>query len=176
MENGFDRSITDRASNVIEEAVARDITLGCAESCTGGLVAGALTAIAGSSDAFLGGIVSYSNEAKMSILGVPEATLASVGAVSAQTAEAMCEGAARALSADITVSTTGIAGPGGGSDEKPVGTVWFGVHSAQGTRSILHTFEDRGRSAIREDAVRVALDLLAREIENIDSADNVRDA
>lgn len=109
------------------------LTLVTAESCTGGQVAARLTAIAGSSDVVLGGVVAYSNSVKQAILGVPEDSLVTHGAVSEPVARAMAEGARRALGADLAVAITGIAGPGGGSPEKPVGTVDFAVADAEGT-------------------------------------------
>ena len=113
------------AERVLAACRARGWTLATAESCTGGLVAGALTEIAGSSDVVDRGFVTYSNAAKMEMLGVPEATLAEFGAVSRQTAEAMAKGALERAGVDLAVSITGIAGPGGGSAEKPVGLVYL---------------------------------------------------
>lgn len=100
--------------------------MACAESCTGGLIAAACTDLAGSSDWFERGIVSYSNEAKTALLGVPQALLAAHGAVSEPVARAMAEGVLASGGVDIAVAVTGVAGPGGGSAAKPVGTVWFG--------------------------------------------------
>ena len=103
------------------------MTLACAESCTGGLVAKRLTDIPGSSDVFAGGVVAYANDVKVRLLHVAQATLEAKGAVSAETAAEMARGVRTALSTDIGLSVTGIAGPGGGSEDKPVGTVWFGL-------------------------------------------------
>ena len=105
---------------------ARGWRLACAESCTGGMIAAACTELAGSSDWFERGVVSYSNAAKTDMLGVPAALLATHGAVSEAVARAMVEGMQRASDSDLAVSVTGIAGPSGGSPAKPVGTVWFG--------------------------------------------------
>ena len=121
----------------LEEAVVsflreRGLTLACAESCTGGLIAKRITDIAGCSDVFLGGCVTYANEAKVRLLGVREETLAQYGAVSEQTAREMARGVRERLGADIGVSATGIAGPGGGSEEKPVGTVYIGISTESG--------------------------------------------
>ena len=121
----------------LEQAVVtflrkRGLTLACAESCTGGLIAKRITDIAGCSDVFLGGCVTYANEAKIRLLGVREETLARYGAVSEQTAREMAKGVRERLGADIGVSATGIAGPGGGSEEKPVGTVYVGISTAEG--------------------------------------------
>ena len=113
---------------VVSKLCEKKLRLATAESCTGGLVGKRITEIAGSSDVYLGGIVSYANSVKIGQLGVPEHILERYGAVSEQTALAMCEGAAKNFGADIGISTTGIAGPGGGSEEKPVGLVWVGVY------------------------------------------------
>ena len=110
----------------------RKMTLACAESCTGGLVAKRITDIAGCSDVFVGGCVTYANEAKVALLGVKEETLAAHGAVSSETAIEMARGVRERLGADIGVSTTGIAGPGGGTPEKPVGTVFVGISTKDG--------------------------------------------
>jgi len=134
-----------------------------AESCTGGLVAGAITAIAGSSGWFDRGFVTYSNEAKMEMLGVPEGTLTRHGAVSEATARAMAEGALARSGAAIAVAVTGVAGPGGGSPEKPVGMVCF-AWAKFGTSTTAATHHLPGdRQAVREASVVVALEgLLAR--------------
>src|SRR3954470_4000516 len=111
----------------------RKLTIATAESCTGGLVAGALTEIPGSSDVVCCGFVTYSNEAKRDLVGVPSATLAAYGAVSRETAEAMARGSREKSGAHLAVAITGIAGPGGGSALKPVGLVHFAAASADGT-------------------------------------------
>lgn len=150
------------AAAVLSAFRARGWTLATAESCTGGLVAGALTAVPGSSDVVDRGFVTYSNAAKMAMLGVPEATLAAHGAVSAETARAMAEGARAAAHVSVAVSTTGVAGPGGGSDEKPVGLVHFACARPDGTtRHCEMRFGDLGREEIRRRSVLVALGLLA---------------
>ena len=141
------------------------MTVSCAESCTGGLVQGALTSVPGSSDAFLGGVVTYSNEAKRKILGAPPEILERHGAVSAECAQAMAEGALRLYGTDLAVSVTGIAGPEGGSVEKPVGTVWFAVArvgggSVQSSAFLRHLRGDR--DGVRERAVGCALSALWR--------------
>jgi nicotinamide-nucleotide amidase len=133
-----------------------------AESCTGGLVAGALTEIAGSSDVVDRGFVTYSNDAKEAMLGVPPATLARHGAVSAETAAAMAVGALEKSSADIVVAITGIAGPGGGTQQKPVGLVHFAAASRDGRNLARERrYGDVGRQSVREQSVAEALDLLA---------------
>ncbi|WP_110513273.1 CinA family protein [Herpetosiphon llansteffanensis] len=116
------------AQTVITALAQRQWTLATAESCTGGLLGDWLTNIAGSSVVYLGGIIAYANSAKERLLQVPNSTLATVGAVSAETALAMAQGTAHALGATVGLSTTGIAGPGGGSTEKPVGLVYLGLY------------------------------------------------
>jgi len=134
-----------------------------AESCTGGLIAGAVTAIAGSSDWFERGMVTYSNEAKQEMLGVRQATLDAFGAVSEATAREMAEGALRASRASISVAVTGVAGPGGGSREKPVGMVCFGWSRRGGTTEVETVHFAGDRTAVREATVRHALHgILAR--------------
>ena len=133
-----------------------------AESCTGGLVVAALTAIAGASDVVDRGFVTYSNEAKMELLGVPEATLAAHGAVSGETALAMAKGAVARAGVDLAVSITGVAGPGGGSAEKPVGLVYVGVATKSGGRTEQRIFPG-DRTEIRRAAMILALELLLTE-------------
>lgn len=146
------------AETLVRRCTARGVMLATAESCTGGLIAGLLTEIAGSSAVLDRGFVTYSNEAKTGMIGVPAELIGRVGAVSREVAEAMAEGALAASRADIAVSVTGIAGPGGGSAEKPVGLVHFGF-AARGApvRHVERRFEDRGRAAIRADAIAQAL-------------------
>ena len=150
---------------VLHEARSRGMKLSCAESCTGGLVQGALTSVPGSSDAFLGGVVAYSDEAKRKVLGVDPEVLTRHGAVSGECARAMAEGVLRLYGASLAVSVTGIAGPGGGSEEKPTGTVWFAVASMEegGVRSSAFLRNLRGdRDGVRERAVACALSALWR--------------
>lgn len=151
------------AAEVLERARNRGATLGTAESCTGGLVAATLTAIPGSSEVVRGGVVSYWAEVKRDVLGVPEDVIETFGVVSEQCARAMAEGAARVLGCDYTVSTTGIAGPGGAEPGKPVGTVCFGLHTPQGDRT-LTTSRGSSRDEVRSLAVRTALRLLLEEL------------
>lgn len=132
-----------------------------AESCTGGLVAAALTNIPGSSEVFDRGFVTYSNAAKQEMLGVPQSVLEAHGAVSAQTARAMAEGGLVHSRADLCVAITGVAGPGGGTAQKPVGLVHFAcARRGGGLRLLERRFPDAGRAAIRAAAVGEALDLL----------------
>ncbi|WP_350455243.1 CDP-diacylglycerol--glycerol-3-phosphate 3-phosphatidyltransferase [Slackia heliotrinireducens] len=151
------------AEQVLGAAKAKGVMVGTAESCTGGLIAGTLTSIPGSSDSVAGGIISYSNDVKMACLGVLAETLDTHGAVSEQTACQMAEGARKQLAVDVAVSVTGIAGPGGEVPGKPVGTVWIGVSSKRGTRAELHHF-DGDRDAVRSQTVDAALRMMLEEI------------
>lgn len=151
------------AERCIDAAREKELLLGCAESCTGGLVSAAITEVPGSSDVMQGGICSYAFSAKTSVLGVKQETLDSVGAVSVECAEEMARGARRVLDADIAVSTTGIAGPGGEVPGKPVGTVCFGV--AYGTKAATTCRHFSGdRAAVRAKSVAFALELLCGAI------------
>jgi PncC family amidohydrolase len=137
----------------------RNLTVATAESCTGGLLAKLITDVAGSSGYFLGGIVAYSNEAKIGLLGVREEELVAHGAVSAQVARSMAIGARHRLGADVAVSVTGIAGPGGGGAAKPVGLAYLAVADAAGAD--VRRFQWSGdRVGVREAAARAALELL----------------
>lgn len=157
----FDAEIANLAKRAIETLVAHDMTIATAESCTGGLIAGALTSISGSSEVVYGGFVTYANEAKMKMIAVPEQVLAEHGAVSEQTARAMAEGALRASSADIAIAVTGVAGPTGGTDEKPVGLVYFGCATAHETYYQERRYGDLGRDEIRMATVVTALKMIA---------------
>ena len=149
------------AREVLDACRARGLKVATAESCTGGMAAAALTDIAGSSDVFERGFVTYSNEAKQEILSVTEQTLARHGAVSGETACEMVLGTLARSRADIAVSITGVAGPGGGTAEKPVGLVWFAVARRGGpAEPHRRLFADEGRAAIREAATGFALELL----------------
>ena len=147
------------AERLVELLKARGLTCATAESCTGGGVGAALTAVPGSSAVFLGGVVSYANAVKRDVLGVSAATLDTVGAVSPETAAQMADGVRRLAKADLAVSVTGIAGPGGGSAEKPVGLVWFGLATPDGTRTERAIFAG-DRTAVRAKAVTHALGML----------------
>lgn len=151
------------AQTLLALARERGLTIASAESCTGGLVGGAITAVAGASEAYLGGVISYSDDAKAHLLGVDPALIGAVGAVSDAVALAMAAGARDQLGADWAVSVTGIAGPGGGSDEKPVGTVWFAVAGPGGPRAEVRRFPG-DRDTVRDRSVQTALDLLRRAI------------
>jgi nicotinamide-nucleotide amidase len=157
--------ITAACVAILSACRAKGLKLATAESCTGGLIAGALTAIPGSSDVVDRGFVTYSNQAKIEMLGVPAELIAHVGAVSEEVARAMAEGALTHAIADVSVAVTGIAGPGGGSALKPVGLVHIAAARRGGV--VLHEecrFGDIGRHEVREASVREALGLLARTI------------
>jgi nicotinamide-nucleotide amidase len=157
----IDTVLRDAAKHVLDLCRARGLTVATAESCTGGLVVAALTEIAGSSDVVECGFVTYSNQAKETMLGVPAETLERHGAVSAETASAMAAGALRNSQADLAVAITGIAGPGGGSKEKPVGLVHFAAASRDGKRlERRRLFGEIGRDRVREGSVAEALALL----------------
>ncbi|UDF02387.1 CinA family protein [Asticcacaulis sp. AND118] len=152
----------DLATEILSLARAQGRTLTTAESCTGGLIAAALTRISGASDAYHEGYVTYSNAAKTRLLSVPESVLAEHGAVSLPVAHAMAEGALTSAGADLALSVTGIAGPTGGSEEKPVGMVCFGLAFTLPDGEIrsqanVHVFENLGRDFIREQSVMYAL-------------------
>lgn len=150
------------AEELLRECAAHGLTVATAESCTGGLVSAAITDVPGSSAAFVGGVVSYANQMKLDALGVPAGLLAQYGAVSEQTAIAMAEGVRDLSGADLAVSITGIAGPEGGTAEKPVGLVWFALASASGTVATQRLYARGGRDSIRARATSNGLDLLRR--------------
>jgi len=154
------RDISDLAGDALAALRKRGWMVATAESCTGGLIAAALTSIAGSSDVVDRGFVTYSNAAKTEMLGVPDELIANHGAVSAEVAAAMATGALQTSRADVAVSVTGIAGPGGGSAEKPVGLVWFGLATiGSAVRSTSEVF-DGDRDAVRHATVLRALMML----------------
>jgi nicotinamide-nucleotide amidase len=156
-----DQELVEKARTLLDRCRAKQLTIAAAESCTGGLLAATLTEIAGSSDVFDRGFVTYSNQAKEAMLGVAAVTLASYGAVSRETAEAMAKGALAHAPVDLAVSITGIAGPGGASPGKPVGLVHFAAVS-RGGRLIHHEarFGDIGRAPVRRASVIQALAML----------------
>jgi nicotinamide-nucleotide amidase len=161
----FSPDIAEAARTLLERCRGRGLKIATAESCTGGLIAGALTAIPGSSDVVERGFVTYSNEAKTEMLGVPTDLIVRKGAVSMEVAMAMAEGALKHAPVDIVLAVTGIAGPGGGSDAKPVGLVHIAAARRGGAR--LHEecrFGDIGRDEVREATVRTALALMARVV------------
>jgi len=159
----IDAALRKAAKRLLAQCRRRGLKIATAESCTGGLVAAALTEIAGSSDVVDCGLVTYSNEAKQSLLGVPAATLKRYGAVSEQTATAMAAGALKNSRADLSVAITGVAGPGGGSRAKPVGLVYFAAARRGGRRlSVSRRYGKIGRGRVRLRSVAQALDLLQR--------------
>ncbi|MEQ8177465.1 MAG: CinA family protein [Amphiplicatus sp.] len=154
--------IWNLAEAIVHKAGAEGLTIATAESCTGGRIGAALTDVPGSSAVFERGFITYSNEAKMEMLGVSRALIVRHGAVSGETAKAMAKGALAASSADIAVSVTGIAGPDGGNAEKPVGLVWFGLASRTGLlRAERRVFAHGSRDFVRTKAVETALGFLA---------------
>jgi nicotinamide-nucleotide amidase len=165
---------TTLESAIVAELVRRGLTIATAESCTGGAVADALVGVAGASQTFRGAIVAYANEIKTSLLDVPARTLASVGAVSEETALAMALGAQRRLGVDVALSTTGIAGPDGGTPEKPVGLVWFGYAGPEGAHAVNLHFAGN-RADIRTRAATAALSLIWRRLERTRAALGVLD-
>jgi nicotinamide-nucleotide amidase len=150
---------------IVRALAERGMTLGTAESCTGGGIADELVSVSGASAVFRGGIVAYSNDVKISLLGVPESTLASAGAVSEETAVAMARGARRSLGTEVAISTTGIAGPDGGTAEKPVGLVWFALALGDGEIETRRLTFPGDRADIRERATVAALSLIWRRLE-----------
>jgi nicotinamide-nucleotide amidase len=156
----FPSDLNDRAASLIALYRRRGLKLATAESCTGGLVAGLLTEIPGSSAVVERGFVVYSNEAKAELLGVPKPTIAAFGAVSEETARAMAQGAIAHSHADFAVAITGVAGPDGGTAEKPVGLVWFACAGrAGGVIAAERRYGPLSRSAVRLASVRTALEL-----------------
>ena len=157
----LDDDIVETAREVLDLCRNKRLKIATAESCTGGLVIGALTEVAGSSDVVERGFVTYSGNAKQAMLGVPEKTLAQFGEVSRETAEAMAKGALAHALADLAVSITGIAGPGGGSTAKPVGLVHFAAADRSGRLAHVELrFGDIGRSGVRQQSVLQALWML----------------
>lgn len=155
------------AADLISAARLAGRKVTCAESCTGGMVAAAITDLAGASEVFDTGFVTYSNRAKQDLLGVDPATLQAHGAVSEPVAHEMAEGALQRAGADAAVSITGIAGPGGGTPEKPVGRVCFGIATDTGTETQTVEFGDLGRARVREAARDHALGLLLQALHSL---------
>jgi nicotinamide-nucleotide amidase len=150
---------------IVRALTERALTVGTAESCTGGGIADALVSAAGASATFRGGIVAYANEVKVALLDVPDRTLAEFGAVSEETATAMARGARRRLGVDVAIATTGVAGPGGGTPEKPVGLVWYALSLGDDEIETRRLTFPGSRSDIRERATVAALGLLWRRLE-----------
>ncbi len=153
-----DKIVSQLAAQLIKDATAKGLTVATAESCTGGLIAAALTDVPGASAVFTHGFVTYANEAKRDLIGVPQAMLDAHGAVSAPVAQTMAEGALRTSGADLAVSVTGIAGPGGGTPEKPVGLVYIATATKGSVPTVhRHLFPKGSRAFIRLLTVRAAL-------------------
>jgi nicotinamide-nucleotide amidase len=161
----FPDDVQDLAAAVIAAAAVRGWTVATAESCTGGLVVGALTGVAGSSAVVDRGFVTYSNAAKSALLGVEPALIALQGAVSEAVARAMATGARERAGTDLAVAITGVAGPGGGTADKPVGRVHFACASPSGVEHEVRSFGEIGREAVRLASVRLALTMLIRACE-----------
>lgn len=150
--------MTEISKKLVSELNKRGLTISTAESCTGGLIAKCITDVSGASNVFYGGVVSYDNSVKENVLGVKHQTLESYGAVSSQTAEQMAMGVKELLKTDIGISTTGIAGPLGGTPEKPVGTVYIGIATEFGVDTArLNISPDYTREQIREETVKIIL-------------------
>ncbi len=154
-------SAAQRVGNLLR---ARGATLATAESCTGGLLGSLITDVAGSSDYYVGGILAYSNAVKQAVLGVEPETLAAHGAVSEQTAREMADGARRVLQTDFALSATGIAGPGGGTPDKPVGLVWIGLATPTGTRAVRFVWQG-DRQTNKRLSAEAALELLLADLD-----------
>ena len=157
----FPTATLDRAASLLDRCRASGLRIATAESCTGGLIAACLTEIAGSSDVVDRGFVTYSNEAKSDLLGVPADLIMKVGAVSEEVARAMATGALERSNADLAVSVTGVAGPGGGSVEKPVGLVHHACAAKDGRLVHLRHVYDGDRAAIRLATLETALTMLS---------------
>jgi nicotinamide-nucleotide amidase len=155
---------TDLAAVVIDHLRAQKLTLAIAESCTGGMLGERITAVPGSSDVFSGGVIAYDNAVKLELLGVNAEDLERYGAVSEQVALQMASGVKAKLGVDVGVSVTGIAGPGGGTAEKPVGLVWIAVHASELKARRFHLIGDRAE--IRQRAAQAALEMVRRALSN----------
>lgn len=161
----FSATLVDHAAQLLSELERRGVMLATAESCTGGLVAALLTSVPGSTRGFERGFVTYSNDAKVQMLGIPPELIETHGAVSAGVAREMAEGAVRQSKAAIAVSITGVAGPGGGTPAKPVGLVHFAcARIGRETRHLERRYGDLGRDGIRMAAVADALDLASQQL------------
>jgi nicotinamide-nucleotide amidase len=161
----YPQALTELAAAVLSGARKKNLRIATAESCTGGLIMGCLTEIAGSSDVLDRGFITYSYDSKTALLGVDRALLEKSGAVSSAVALQMAAGALKAASADIVVAATGIAGPGGATENKPVGLVYLGVANGRtGQTYALKNIFGGDRSAVRLETVETALDILMKEI------------
>ncbi len=159
-----DSAIQSLAAEIISEARAQGLTIATAESCTGGWIGKALTDISGSSRAYKGSLIAYHNSVKENLLGVPKDTMIEYGAVSEEVAREMAKNCAQVFGVDIAVSVTGIAGPSGGSNEKPVGLVHMAIAHDTNVKHHRYEFRGTGREDIRREAVLAALELLMAEM------------
>ena len=163
------KDIFSEAQNLISLASQKNVTIATAESCTGGLIGAAITSIPGSSTPFKGGIIAYDNKIKNKLLDVPAGMIEKYGAVSRDVARAMAKGAVETLNVDLAVSVTGVAGPGGGTEEKPVGTVWMGLaFKIDGRIEVTtkrYSFGDIGRNKVRDVTCYEALKTLTAQLQ-----------
>lgn len=157
-------TLNEKARALQGLAVRQGLTAAAAESCTGGLIGAVITSVPGSSNWYVGGVISYSNDVKVNVLGVAQSILDESGAVSAPCAASMAQGVRRLTGSDIAVSVTGIAGPDGGNAEKPVGTVWFGLQPAVGDPITLCRHFQGDRTSVRLQTVEFAFQLLRRAL------------
>ncbi|MEE9273614.1 MAG: CinA family protein [Robiginitomaculum sp.] len=164
MSANLQTQISCLARLVVRMAIRHGKTIATAESCTGGWIGKALTEIPGSSSAYMGGFITYSDEAKTNLLGIPKPLIKANGAVSTPVAQAMALGAMTNMLTDIAVSVTGIAGPDGGTDAKPVGTMCFGLSTPDSITEHHEYFENKGRDYIRMQSVVFALELLLKTL------------
>jgi len=157
------------AEQVVQTLTARKLTIATAESCTGGLIGAALTDISGASSVFYGGFITYANAAKIEMIGVSAPTIAEHGAVSAEVARAMADGARTTAGTDLAVAVTGIAGPSGGSEKKPVGLVYLACSGKDGTTVVEKRFGPLNRDTIRKLTVSAALELVLATLADPDT-------
>lgn len=157
------------AQQLVKELMEKEYHISCAESCTGGKLTGAIVDVADASRVLDASIVTYANEAKMHYLGVKEETLRQFGAVSEETAREMAEGIARQNHAQVGLSVTGTAGPGGGTKDKPVGTVCFGFCINGETTTVRKEFGDLGRNQVRDASVQFALEHCLEQLQLLDN-------
>lgn len=158
------KDIFKASAELLEAAKAKGLTIGVVESCTGGLLGAAITAMPGSSAVFMGGFLTYSNDLKERLVGVSADSLARFGAVSEAVAAEMAAGGRERLRTDLCISITGVAGPGGGSADKPVGTVWFGLATAGGVSTQRQHFDAPSRNRVRDYATIHAMRLLGEAV------------
>lgn len=161
-----EQAIYKLAEQIIIRANEKGLTIATAESCTGGWIGKALTDIPGSSSVFMGSLVAYSNTVKENLLGVPQQLLITHGAVSEKVALEMAKNCVQSFAVDIAISVTGIAGPGGGSQEKPVGLVHIGLATDQKVETHKFEFDNFGRNSVRQDALTAALKIILESVDN----------